>query len=514
MKSTMTRLGLLALIVLGTIGHKIFRTSGENGLKQTVFMTLITLLGIAGTILHPFWGVLLYYTFAVLRPQHLWVWALPQNIRWSLLAAGAAIIGVLLSLPRVMVRANWNPIATLSSLFAVLVMVSCLMAFRPDVAASAGVEYAKIFIMASLATLVIDRLDHVRYTAMMIFMVIGYVSWEINNTYIFDGRLDIYHKGYGGLDNNGAGLLMAMGIPFAYAFFRNAATFMGKAVCVMIGLMMIHAVMMSFSRGAMIAALVGIVWILWHHRPWRQTVVITAGLLIAIAYMAGPEIRARFFSIENYEQDASAVSRLDSWAAAWKITWDYPFFGVGPRNSNLFSQTYGADIAGRTIHSQYLQIGADSGFLAMCLYLVIGWLSLRYTARVRTRVQALHEKYQNSLESAAGLNAPARDAGNDAIPSPRRTKRIPTPPRVGHEYALIALAIQTSLLIFFFGGIFLSMEIVELPWLLLMLAGVMPGLVERRLHPPIEKPDAPLIRPVPAHPHQPGFSVVRHQPGH
>ena len=58
--------------------------------------------------------------------------------------------------------------------------------------------------------------------------------------------------------------------------------------------------------------------------------------------------------IRTYEEDGSAQSRFDSWRAAWLITRDYPIVGVGVRNANLFSEQYGADMEGRTIHSQYL----------------------------------------------------------------------------------------------------------------------------------------------------------------
>ena len=67
--------------------------------------------------------------------------------------------------------------------------------------------------------------------------------------------------------------------------------------------------------------------------------------------------------------DASANSRLTTWRIAWQMAGENPIFGLGIRNSNLYTYDYGADMPGRTIHSQYLQTAADSGLVGLGLYL-------------------------------------------------------------------------------------------------------------------------------------------------
>ena len=62
-------------------------------MKQFFFLILVTLIGTVGAFaVSPFWGIAVYYLFAVLRPQYVWDWALldydPQNkIRWSFYVA-------------------------------------------------------------------------------------------------------------------------------------------------------------------------------------------------------------------------------------------------------------------------------------------------------------------------------------------------------------------------------------------------------------------------------------------
>ena len=74
-------------------------------MKQLLFMAAMTLAGTIGVVYRPFWGVAVYYLFATLRPQYLWLWVLPE-FEWSryvalstAAAAIAAAAGVLPVVP-------------------------------------------------------------------------------------------------------------------------------------------------------------------------------------------------------------------------------------------------------------------------------------------------------------------------------------------------------------------------------------------------------------------------------
>ncbi|MCE9591360.1 MAG: O-antigen ligase family protein [Planctomycetes bacterium] len=422
-------------------------------MKQAIFLMLLIAAAGVGSFQSPFWGVLLYYFFAVLRPQYLWEWSLPADVRWSLMAAGVAFFSVMLFAPRIMLRARLNKIAWLTLAFTLVMGLSVLTAHDPDVAQEWAVEFVKIVAMMMLATLVIEHIWQINAMGLMMLLALGYGAYEINYNYFINGRLDIFHVGFGGLDNNGAGLMIAMGVPFAYVFGVTSRRLWMRAASWGLGLFMLHAVLMSYSRGAMLATIVGAVWLLYHHRPRWQAGLIALTLCLCISVLAGKEIRERFFSAQSYEDDNSAQSRFDSWGAAWKIAIDHPILGVGVRNSALYSERYGADRHGRTIHSQFLQIAADSGLIAMTMYIALLLICFHAFGRSRGLCRA-----QLDATPATG---PPDDARRGLILTEH-----------------LALGCQTSLLIFAFGGLFLSLEVFELPWLLIMLAGVFPAAVE------------------------------------
>ncbi len=448
-----------------------------NAMKQVTFLSLMTILGAVGAMQTPFWGVLLYYTLAMLRPQHLWDWALDGSIRWSLLAAMITLVSFWLHLSRLIKRSSFNGMVTLILLYAVLVMFSTITAFNPQIAQGWAIEYAKIMIIAVVASMVIEHFWQIRLLALMILLMLGYIAWEINFLYFFQGgRLNIFHYGYGGLDNNGAGLLLAMGVPFAYCFALSPEKGwfrLWPVAAGVLGLVIMHAVMMTYSRGAMLATAVGILWVLVHHRPRWQSGGAAIGLVLVLSVMAGPQIQERFLSTTNFKTDASALSRFESWSAAWHIAWENPILGKGIRNSNQYTRNYGADYQGRTIHNQYLQIAADTGIPAASLYLFMLGFGMWNFRRARMM---------------------CRDA-IDSAPDDDAIRRI-------QHASQICLAAQASLLIFIFDGMFLSLEMFEPPWLLMVVAGVLPRIMQSHLDGLCEAREgelehAPVIAPAP-----------------
>jgi probable O-glycosylation ligase (exosortase A-associated) len=447
-------------------------------MKQLLLLSTMTILGGFAGLHQPFWGVLLYYTLAVLRPQYLWEWALPIEIRWSLAAAVIVLIGFGLNFNRFFNRCSINLITTLMIGHGLLIFLSVITAFDPVVAQSWATDYAKVLLIAVIAGLVIEHFWQIRLAAAMILLMLGYIAWEVNFQYFFQNhRLDILHYGYAGLDNNGAGLLMAMAIPFAYCFALRGVgrwNIWTRIAAVVLGMLLVHSLLLTYSRGAMLSAVIGVAWLLLHHRPRWQIGGMAGLIIVGVLLLAGPEIRREFMSTKDYQQDKSAHSRLDSWAAAWDMAWDYPLLGTGVRNSNHFSQNYGADHQNRTIHNQYLQIAADSGVPAAILYVAMLGAALYNLTRAR---RACLAHLQQSSDADDGSE---EDTGE-----------------LLHAEKLI-LAVQASILIFVVDGMFLSLETFELPWLLLVLAGVMPVAVQKHLKTLGGEHDDPAPLPRPA----------------
>lgn len=427
--------------------------------KQLIFMIVVTLVGVGGSLtVSPFYGVAVYYLFAVLRPQFIWKWSLPYELSWSLYVAVAAMIAIAFN-----VRSKTTPLdpeggwrlstahwAVLA--FGTWVSLTYFTARNRDVAYPYFIEYLKLFVMFWVAARVMRTVREAWVLYLLTAGALGYIAYEVNYIYFFNGHYAyIYKLGYGGLDNNGAGLMLAMGVPLCYFAFEGVRGWYRWAFLALIPLLL-HAVLTSYSRGAMVSLLAGVPFYLLRSRRKIQLALVLVGVGFLIPMLAGKEIRERFFTLQNTEVDESANSRRESWAAAWQITKENPIFGVGIRNSNLLSHEYGADMEGRTIHSQYLQTAADSGLVALALYawaLVFFWFSTR-----RARLEA--------------------------------KKR--TDPDGRRAYAA-ACGVEGAMIVFCVGAAFLSLENFELPYLMLLLGAQLP-LVLKSAPAPAEAADA------------------------
>jgi probable O-glycosylation ligase (exosortase A-associated) len=419
--------------------------AGGTRLKQLVFMVALTLIGTLGVyVISPFMGVFIYYLFAVLRPQYMWKWSLPEGITWSYFVAlatmGAAFLGLLgvMDLRRKQLgqessshRLGLAHVAML--LFVIWIGVTFVTARSIETAYPWFEEYLKIFVMYLVSAFIVRTSRQLWALFVMTAVVLGYISYEVNYVYFVNHYLGIYRNGYGGLDNNGAGLMLAMGVPLCWFCFEGTGRWWRWGYLLLIPVI-VHAVLMTYSRGAMVALLAAcpMMVLLSRHRVQLALALLVFALAL-IPVMAGPEISARFLTIQDYEIDETAQQRRQSWAAAWEMAKDNPILGVGVRNANLFSHNYGADMEGRTIHSQYLQIAADNGIVGLALYLFMlatAW----FTQRRRRRSMV------NRADAA------------------------------GRQVRAIASGIECSMVVYCVGALFLSLEVFELPYLLLFIA--------------------------------------------
>ena len=373
-------------------------------MKQMAFMLATVLLGTVGSFaLSPVYGLAVYYIYAVIRPQFIWEQHEFAGIKigepqWSLYVALATLASTFLwrtglFAPSKVAAPPWygNPAFTRSHYlflaFTAWISLTYLTAINTDRAWPFFVEYVKIFVMFICATFILRT---VRDLWFIYFAVLGaavYVGYEINTYYFNGGWLLLASRGYGGLDNNGAALIVAMAVPMCYFAWEAVDRWWRWGFLLAIP-PLLHAVLLSYSRGAMLSLGLTAIIILIRAKNKKFLLGCYGIAFILILIMAGPEVRQRFFSIGKADVDESFQSRQNTWSIAIRMANERPLFGMGIRNSNLFTYDYGADMPGRSIHSQYLQTAADSGWVALGLYLFfLGslFLGLRDVRRVLRR---------------------------------------------------------------------------------------------------------------------------------
>lgn len=426
------------------------RWSENADMKQLMFMIPSLLIGTFGSFAtHPCLGVLVYFLYAVLRPQFIWQWSLPE-FNWSLYVALAAIVSTI-SWRMGVIEAEGHEITVETNAghytvygFAFWIVVTSLTARHPDESYPFLIEYIKMFVMFLVARYAIVTISHLWKLFLVVTLTLCYISYEMNEIYLSTGYTYVYRKGYGGLDNNGAALMLAMGVPLCLYAWDGVKHWIRWGFILFIPAI-IHAVMTSYSRGAMLSLILVTPIYLVRCRRRVQLLLILCFIGSIIPILAGKEIRERFFSINEHEVDDSANSRKQAWKIAIRMASECPIFGFGVRNSNLYTYAYGADMDGRAIHSQWLQIAADCGYVGIGLYASC-FLAMFYCC-ARTRRSIRNRDDIGAVRSRIMING-----------------------------------CEGALMVFMIGASFLSLENFELPFILLLLCAQTLAVVESEHH--------------------------------
>jgi putative inorganic carbon (hco3(-)) transporter len=137
----------------------------------------------------------------------------------------------------------------------------------------------------------------------------------------------------------------------------------------------------SFSRGGLLAVVAMLVF-LWFHVRRRLLGLLIALPLAAFGLTLLPEHWwVRMETIQTYEQDDSALGRLNAWAFCFNVAKDRFFGGGFIMYSQEMFERYAPDperVHGS--HSIYFQMMGEHGFIGLAVFLSIGlftWLEAR-----------------------------------------------------------------------------------------------------------------------------------------
>lgn len=347
-------------------------------MKGLLFTYLITFFGVTGSIFSPFYGLLAYVALAIVKPDSMWSHSI-QNGRYSLIVAMAMLVSW-------MFRGcgNWDlgkarPIVMLFGGFWLWCALLACFADSPPHAWTYVESMAKILLPFLVGVTSCKSVRDLKALAWVIVVCQGYVGFEMNMRY-FGGYNHLYFNGFGGHDNNGAavGFVTALGV--AFFLFLNTENLGLKAILGACMAFLLHAVLFSFSRGAMLATGIGVMLSFFLIKKSAGHYLLFAFGLAAALFLAGPEVRDRFFKTfekTNGTREASAQSRLDMWGDCYTEWKKHPILGCGPDHWPLQARKlYGwTDVA--EAHSLWIQTATETGLPGLLMlggfYLICIW---------------------------------------------------------------------------------------------------------------------------------------------
>ena len=339
-------------------------------------LVTVVILGLAlYTFRRPYVGVLLMSWIGYMNPHRL-TWNFAYSLPFALIATGATALALLTTKERA-APPNIFPVRVWI-VFILWVSASSLLALNFDDALGEYSRFVKIQI-GILFTLMLIR------TPQQIKLLITVITFSIGFYGIKGGIFTIMTGGsyrVWGPDksfiagNNEIALALLMVLPLMYFHFTQVGKRWLKLLLAGCIVLTLAAAVGSQSRGALIG-LVCTSLFLWRHSKNKLPLAICGLILLAIGlYLLPDQWFARMETIKSYEQDESAMGRINSWTMAINIA-VHNIFGGGFGvfwSEEMFARYAPDPLNMHDAHSIYFEILGEQGLIGLLLFLTL-WVS-------------------------------------------------------------------------------------------------------------------------------------------
>src|SRR4030095_12250145 len=295
-------------------------------MKGLIFTNLLAFGGSGIAIFRPFVGLCIYYCFAVLRPQALWFFSVPQDVNYSRYVAIATLLGW---------GFNGFPMGeSLKGKFTIPLALSCLVldfqlcswnALDSTISEPVATDLLKVFLMFLVVFFLLDSTSRLQALCWVYIISQGYLAYDLNMAYFLSGvNLVFSNDGYGGLNNNTFALSLLPGLAVALATGIYERRLFLRCVALLSSLLSIHLLLLSQSRGAYLGGLaIGFI-VAFIVLKSRKNIFVIALVALMTSFLIGESVRKEFATMFADKLDYSAVSRFDLWAAGFRVMMDYP----------------------------------------------------------------------------------------------------------------------------------------------------------------------------------------------
>jgi len=404
---------------------------------RDIIITLMVFASLPYIFKKPWFGMVMWIWISVMNP-HSQGWGFARTYPFAAIIAVVTLVGMLASRDKKTLPIT--PVTVVFILFTLWMSVTCVFAIHPERVGDQWIKVNKIFGMSLVVLMLLKERKHIEWMIWTVVVSIGYYGvkggiftirsggayrvWGPENTFI-DG-------------NNEVALAFVMVIPLMLFLRTLLHNKWGRRAMIASILLCALAALGSYSRGAALAigAMACFLWI-------KSSEKLTLGLIMAIAVpvlllFMPSQWHDRIDTIETYQQDSSAMGRINAWQMAFNLAKDRPLVGGGFQiyDPGVFLQYAPNPEDVHAAHSIYFQTLGEHGFVGLLLYLLLGLLTWRTGSWI-----VKHTRRQPELKWAHDL----------------------------------ATMMQVSLLGFMVGGAFLSLVYFDVPYYL------MAGMVATRL---------------------------------
>lgn len=374
---------------------------------RDLLIIAVVLIGALVALRRPWIGVLLWTWISIMNP-HRQAWSFAYSAPVAAMAAGATLVGLLFTNERCSPFKGTGVPVVLLALLTIWITFSWL--FGMDVSGDYGMwdRVMKIYLMTFVALMLLDHKQKIMAFAWVTTLSIaimgakgGLFTIATVGSYRVWGPADSFIY-----DNNHFALALIMTIPLLHFLQLQLTKASHRHAMSLVMLLCAVAALGSYSRGA-ILAIGAMTFVLWWRSEKKGLIGMAILLVVLMALPMMPDAWwERMNTIKTYDEDASAMGRINAWLVAWEVAKENFFGGGMSYQHQLVFSMYGVhETIVRAAHSIYFQILGNHGFVGLLIYLMLWITTYRYAGWLRKIGKQIPEaKWTSDLGSMAQVS--------------------------------------------------------------------------------------------------------------
>ncbi len=350
-------------------------------MRSTILLTII-FVGAAWALVHPSFGILMWTWVSIMNP-HRYTWE-TMDFPVAAVIGGATLVGLFLSTDKKNFFLSAPVVALM--LFMLWIVATYPFSVFPEQSFAMLNRVLKIDVMILVALVLLYSKQHMMSLVWVLVFSLGFYGVKgglftlaTGGNYHVIGPPDSFVGG-----NNEIALAMIMIIPFMYFLRDQSRKIWQRHAWLAAMALTTVAIIGSQSRGALlgIVGMLALLWIRGRQKLLFGTLIVVGGFLL---YAFMPESwHERMESILHYQQDSSAMGRINAWWMTWNLA-NHNVFGGGFAiyNSTMFTLYAPDPLDLHAAHSIYFQVLGEHGFVGLALFLIMWGLTWHWAGWLR-----------------------------------------------------------------------------------------------------------------------------------
>src|SRR5450830_212743 len=349
----------------------------EGQTMRDILLLGIVLGALPFALRHTWIGVLLWTWVSIMNPHKL-AWGFAYDAPWAAIVAGVTILSLLFT--RDKLNLPWGPPVKVLFAFVIWMCVTTAFAFYPLISWEQLNKVLKIQLMTAIAFAALRERKHIELFIWVNALSLGFYGFKGGIFTIRTGGAGTVEGPPGGFiaGNNELALALVVAIPLMN-YLRMVATrrWIRSGLLILIVLSAVAAIGTQ-SRGALVAlSAMGLVFWAKSNRKLAAAVTVAIVAVSIVTFMPG-SWEQRMSTIQTYEQDSSAMGRINAWAMAFNLA-NSRFTGGGFESytPEIFQKYAPNPPDLHVAHSIYFSVLGEHGYVGLILFLLVWWLAFR-----------------------------------------------------------------------------------------------------------------------------------------